>query len=384
MSVFSLSAKGDAEGVARLLEREPAAAKLTNKQGQTALIAAADAGEEEVVALLLKGSDVNARDKQGATALHCALASGFENIALMLIEAKADVNAADANGLTGAHLAARAKLHGVLRALVKRKAKLEAVEAGEGLTPLLIAAKNLDQEAADILLQAGAHSADKDAEGNTAVHLAVKAADPEFVNWLLERGFPVDAQNADGQTALHIAHALFKSNAGAFARALKQHGASESITDAQGLTPGQAAESSASDDQEAKASSDGAQKRASKRAAPAELDEETTKWLEEKGFSHLSAHFSKKRLGLSEIRQMDKEDLKRIGVPIKEREALLEAIEALNLVPESPEEQQLLDQEKRQSQLYIGGGILFFFIVLYFLFDWVIHRRKQTLGNLDD
>ena len=68
---------------------------VEDKYGDTALIYAAQWGDEDIVELLIKhGADVNAKDKHSRTALSASIL-GKKKIAELLINAGADVNARD-------------------------------------------------------------------------------------------------------------------------------------------------------------------------------------------------------------------------------------------------------------------------------------------------
>lgn len=83
MSLHSHAAKGKADKVRSILEREPELLDSVNKAGKTALILAADANEPEVVDVLLSfHADVNIVDKDGYTALMYASEAGADSIAL--------------------------------------------------------------------------------------------------------------------------------------------------------------------------------------------------------------------------------------------------------------------------------------------------------------
>jgi hypothetical protein len=64
-------------------------------------------GYEEIVTLLLdRGADINAKDKDGVTALWLAVCKGYEEIVTLLLDRGADIKAKDRDGNTPLHLAA--------------------------------------------------------------------------------------------------------------------------------------------------------------------------------------------------------------------------------------------------------------------------------------
>jgi ankyrin repeat protein len=72
-----------------------------DKDGYTALLIAAEKGDPEMTRLLLeKGAEVNARDKDGYTALMYVAYAGNLEMAKILIKNGADVNLRDKDGWT--------------------------------------------------------------------------------------------------------------------------------------------------------------------------------------------------------------------------------------------------------------------------------------------
>jgi ankyrin repeat protein len=96
-----------------------------------------ESGVRIMKALLAKGADPRARNRQGGTPLQYAAVQRPE-LAVILIEAGADVRAADATGRTPLHAAAQGGQLALARMLLDRGANVNAEEGG-GLTPLLIA-----------------------------------------------------------------------------------------------------------------------------------------------------------------------------------------------------------------------------------------------------
>ena len=134
------------------------------------VVAAARAGDAAAVRVLLAGgADVDARQGDGATALHWAAHRGDLALAAMLLEAGADPDAANA---------------------------LDA-------TPLWLAAQNGDARLVARLLAAGADANAALRMGETPLMSAARSGDAETVRRLLAAGADVDAAERErGQTAL--------------------------------------------------------------------------------------------------------------------------------------------------------------------------------------
>jgi ankyrin repeat protein len=95
--LFQAAASGDIRMVRFFLEIG-ADVNAKNKDGKTALMLASDKGNLEAVKLLLdKGAEVNAKNKDGKTAL--LVASNLE-VAKLLLDKGGDVNVKDKNGAT--------------------------------------------------------------------------------------------------------------------------------------------------------------------------------------------------------------------------------------------------------------------------------------------
>lgn len=96
--------KGELDALQTLLAADPTLLNARDKDGSTALHCAAWKDNREVVAFLLSaGADVNAHnenDHWGTTPLHAAAHANNTAVAQLLLDAGANVNAKDMNGQT--------------------------------------------------------------------------------------------------------------------------------------------------------------------------------------------------------------------------------------------------------------------------------------------
>jgi hypothetical protein len=146
--------------------------------GITPLMYVAGWGEiGKISDFLARGADINARDKDGWTALHHAtLGPAHPNAMRMLVKAGADVNAQESIRDTALTLSARKGASEAVEELVLLGADANLV-GGMGQTPLIAAAwhgrSEEDAEAmVEVLLQAGADTSPKDGFGMTALAYA--------------------------------------------------------------------------------------------------------------------------------------------------------------------------------------------------------------------
>jgi hypothetical protein len=79
---------------------------LKRESNNDQLLEAAAVGDTQLVESLINGANVNARDKNGSTPLHYAVAQGHKDIVYLLLKFKADINAEDNDGISPLHVAA--------------------------------------------------------------------------------------------------------------------------------------------------------------------------------------------------------------------------------------------------------------------------------------
>ena len=158
--------------------------------------AAARAGDVAAVrSLLADGADVDARQGDGATALHWAAHRGDLELAGVLIDAGADVNAANALDATPLWLASQngdARL--VARLLAAGADANVTLKMGE--TPLMSAARSGDVDTVELLLAAGVDvDAAERERGQTALMWAAAQSHAEIVRVLAAAGADLDARS---------------------------------------------------------------------------------------------------------------------------------------------------------------------------------------------
>jgi ankyrin repeat protein len=151
--------------VVRALLDQGASVNAKDKNGTTALDSAAIKGKVDVVRLLLdRGADVSAKNNFGWTPLICAVMFGKVDIARLLLDKGAGVNAKDNNGFTALRWAAREGHADIARLLLNKGADVNAKDR-YGNTALYWANAHGKTDVAKIL---------KDAEGTATSAAAGK------------------------------------------------------------------------------------------------------------------------------------------------------------------------------------------------------------------
>lgn len=176
------------------------------KDGKTPLMLAAKGGHHKCCVKLTNGN-INAKDKEGNTALHYAAIGGFENTMAELLSMGANPNTCNKKGNSPISEAASKKKINCLMLLVENGAKLDVLN-DMGKTILHCAA---EKNAEDCLryLFTEQHMEDQlgqvDKESCTPLHLAIKRDAVQSAELLLGYGASVTAQCSGGMTPLHLA-----------------------------------------------------------------------------------------------------------------------------------------------------------------------------------
>ncbi|MCI0637554.1 MAG: ankyrin repeat domain-containing protein [Gemmataceae bacterium] len=228
---LELARKGDVAALEMLLRNNP---KLVHQKGDNDLTplheAAAEGHESALVLLLEYRAPVNAKTKDGRTALFWAALNGHHRIAQKLILAGStrdifsSVCVGDLNHVkdellankklgeasvgkgptTLLHLAAKFGRQEIIELLIK--SELDINVARFGVTPLHLAAEFGHHTVAEMLIRKGAKvDAKEDLEGLTPLHLAVWKNRLRVVRILLENKASVNVRDKYLSTPLHFA-----------------------------------------------------------------------------------------------------------------------------------------------------------------------------------
>ena len=183
-----------------------AAAGLAAPSADQRLVTAAKEKDKEAVrSLLRQRADVNARQADGATALHWAAHWDDLETADLLIRAGAQVNTANDYGATPLSVACtNGNASMVERLLTAGANPNSALPSGE--TALMRCARTGSVEGVKSLLARGADTSAKDIEqGQTALMWAVSQKHPDVAQALIAKGADIHARSKGGFTPLLFA-----------------------------------------------------------------------------------------------------------------------------------------------------------------------------------
>jgi ankyrin repeat protein len=230
---------------------------IKDRHGATPLMYAAAVGSVDAIkALLAKGADAKAKNSFDATALMWGVANP-EKVRLLL-DAGADVNARSKQGMTALLIAANnAGSTEIVRLLVAKGADPKATD--EGGTTLLAAATANDLDMVRLFIEKGVDVNAADAKGNTPLQFAASNGNLAMVKLLLSRGAAVDSATTGatkvrkGPVALnHLTALMFAAPYGTpeLVRTLIAAGAKVNARDIRDMTPLMLAVSSETQDPE--------------------------------------------------------------------------------------------------------------------------------------
>ena len=169
---------------------------------------------KEATALLAKGADPNAKDKEGYAPLHYAAEYDAHQTVKVLLDyrqtsTRAKVNSRDEKGCTPLHYAAWEDAHQTVKVLLAKGADPNAKDK-EGYAPLHYAAEYDAHQTVKVLLdyrqtstRAKVNSRDK--KGCTPLHYAAWEDAHQTVKVLLAKGAYLHAKDQEGHTPLHYA-----------------------------------------------------------------------------------------------------------------------------------------------------------------------------------
>jgi ankyrin repeat protein len=157
-----------------------------------------------VLLLLKRGTDPNAKAEGGMTALMYAAEQGDSLLVKLLVLNGADLELTHVEGTTPLLVAVLNQHFGITRYLLEKGADPDRKDDYGGSCLLYAAAMN-DYQIADLLLFYGASDSIRDKDGNNALMTAVFFGNMETADVLLQNGIDPDATDRKKNTPLMIA-----------------------------------------------------------------------------------------------------------------------------------------------------------------------------------
>ncbi|XP_033107869.1 inversin-like isoform X2 [Anneissia japonica] len=176
-------------------------------EGRTALMWAAGKGADTVIKTIVEHGPENAihaTDKNGATALHAAAMSGHSSSVQILLDYKANVDAEDLLKHTPLFRAAELGHIDVVNTLIQGGANIEVVDL-DGRSPLHWAALGGHACICDILMRHDIPPDIPEFAGRTPLQCAAYGGFINCMSLLMEKGADADLKDHEGMTALHWA-----------------------------------------------------------------------------------------------------------------------------------------------------------------------------------
>ena len=192
---------------------------------------------EEARKLTAAGADLNAADNKGMTALHYASRLGNLALVRFLLEKGARLEAKNRSGATPLHCACGSSLPSMelLNCLIARGADLNAVD-NQGHTPLIHSAAVYRLDFVQRLIATGVDGNRANHLGQTALFFAVGRNHYPMVEFLLESGADCKLADRNGLTPLHHAAHNRRTSSG-IVKLLLKAGADPRARTVQGKTP---------------------------------------------------------------------------------------------------------------------------------------------------
>nr|XP_025045650.1 ankyrin-3-like [Pelodiscus sinensis] len=176
-----------------------------NEMQYTPLLMACEMGKTETAeVLIVKGASLEEKMPNSNTVLHLAVQTGAVSITNLLLRKGMNANITSQGKQTPLHVAALHNKESIVDILINAGAKINAVTK-ELVTPLHIASQRGNVDVAPQLLHHQANVNVKDKHSKTPLHLAAEQGDHEMVQLLLSFKADPNAMDKEKKTPLHTA-----------------------------------------------------------------------------------------------------------------------------------------------------------------------------------
>ncbi len=186
-------------------------------------VAVSQDNSEETENLIIKGADVNGKEKRHSniTPIFLAVENADLKITEMLLNFGAKVNARDKEKQTPLMRIDDDATPELVNLLIKHGAKVNSTDK-EGNTALILASNSANAETLQVLLDNNADVDAQNSDGQTALMNAAASENLENIKALILAGANVNLKNKEGETALSL------TGSDEIEQILKQYGAKES------------------------------------------------------------------------------------------------------------------------------------------------------------
>jgi ankyrin repeat protein len=196
---FELLQAGDADGLGRILQQDPAHAEARDSAGVSLLMHSLYRGRRDLAELI-------ASKKEALDIFEAAALGRLDRLKQCLPDAASAVNSRSKDGFTALHFACFFGQPDALRLLIENGAAVDAVAANPTqVMPLHSAASSRNLEAARLLLEHGAPVNARQQAGWVPIHAAAQNGDRPMVELLLQHGADPKLVNDQGKTSAMVA-----------------------------------------------------------------------------------------------------------------------------------------------------------------------------------
>jgi len=196
---FELLQAGDADGLRRILQQDPAQSEVRDSAGVSLLMHSLYRGRRDLAELI-------ASKKEALDIFEAAALGRLDRLKQCLRDAASASNSRSKDGFTALHFACFFGQPDAARLLIENGAAVDAVATNPTqVMPLHSAASSRNLEAARLLLERGAPVNARQQAGWVPIHAAAQNGDHPMVELLLQHGADPKLVNDQGKTSAMVA-----------------------------------------------------------------------------------------------------------------------------------------------------------------------------------
>ena len=196
---FELLQAGDADGLRRILQQDPAHSEARDSAGVSLLMHSLYRGRRDLAELI-------ASKKEALDIFEAAALGRLDRLKQCLRDAASAINSRSKDGFTALHFACFFGQPDAARLLIENGAAVDAVATNPTqVMPLHSAASSRNLEAARLLLERGAPVNARQQAGWVPIHAAAQNGDRPMVELLLKHRADPKLANDQGKTSAMVA-----------------------------------------------------------------------------------------------------------------------------------------------------------------------------------